>query len=102
MVGTVDTLSTKGIAGYLQAIQWAKGRNIGRVYIAARGDYIPDAERTAYLAQKQWLGKIVGKPKIYYATDNRGFRRENVLIEMQFVSSPFAPTEQGRLPEDDL
>jgi hypothetical protein len=100
MVGTVDTLSTKGIVGYLQAIQWAKGKSIGRVYIAARDDYIPDAERTAYLAKKQGLGRIVGKPKTYYATDTQGVRRENVLIEMRLVSSPFAPPEQGKLLEE--
>lgn len=102
MVGTTGTLSTKGIAGYIHAVQWAKGKKIGMVYMAARDDYITDAERTAYLAQKQGLGKIVGKPKIYYATDNRGFRRKNVLIEIQLASSPFVPPEQGRLPEDDL
>ena len=100
MVGTIDTLATKGIAGYLQAIQWAKGKNIERVYIAARDNYIPEAERTAYLAQKQGLGKIVGKPKIYHATDTHGVRRENILIEMQLVVSPFAPPEQGKLLEE--
>lgn len=100
MVGTIDTLATKGIAGYLQAIQWAKGKNIERVYIAARDNYIPEAERTAYLAQKQGLGKIMGKPKIYHATDTQGVRRENILIEMQLVVSPFVPPEQGKLLEE--
>ena len=100
MVGTVDTLTTKGITGYLQAIQWAKGMNIERVYVTARDKHIPDAERTAYLAQKKSLGKIVGKPKRYFATDTRGARRENILIEMQLIVSPFAPAEQGRLLEE--
>lgn len=100
MVGTVDTLATKGIAGYLQAIQWAKSRNIERVYIAARDKYIPEAERTAYLAQKQGLGKIAGKPKKYFATDTQGERRENILIEMQLVVSPFVSLEQGKLLEE--
>ena len=99
MVGTVDTLSTKGIVGYLQAIQWAKGRGIERVYIAARDNHIPEAERTAYLAQKQSLGRIVGSPKIYEATDTRGVNRKNVLIEMRLVTSPFTPPEQGKLLE---
>ena len=100
MVGTVETLATKGIAVYLQAIQWAKGRNIERVYIAARDEHVPDAERTAYLAQRQGLGRIVGKPKTYYATDSRGVRRKTILIEMQVVVSHFAPPEQGRLLEE--
>ncbi len=100
MVGTVDTLATKGIVGYLQSIQWAKSRNIERVFIVARDRYLPEAERTAYLAQKQGLGKIVGKPKIYDATDTQGIRRKNILIEMQLVASPFATPEQGRLLEE--
>ncbi|NQT31909.1 MAG: hypothetical protein HQ588_06200 [Deltaproteobacteria bacterium] len=100
MVGTADKLATKGITGYLQAIQWARGRGLGRVYIAARDSLISEAERTAYLAQKRGLGKIVGKPKIYEATDIRGLRRKNVLIEMQLITSPFAPPEQGKLIED--
>lgn len=100
MVGTPDTLTTKGIVGYLQAIQWAKGRNIERAYIAARDKYIPDAERTAYLAQKQGLGRIVGKPKTYDAADASGQRRKHILVEMQLVVSPFAPPEQGRLLEE--
>jgi len=100
MVGTLDTLSAKGIVGYLQAIQWSKGNNIERVYITARDKYIPDAERTAYLAQKQGLGRIVGKPKTYDATDSLGQPREHILIELQLVVSPFAPTKQGRLLEE--
>lgn len=100
MVGTIDTLAAKGVVGYLQAIQWAKGKNIERVYIAARDKYIPDAERTAYLAQKQGLGKIVRRPKIYRATDTRGIPRENILIEMRLVASPLAPPEQGKLLEE--
>ena len=100
MGGSPETLATKGIVGYLQAIQWSKGRNIERLYIAARDKYIHDAEKTAYLAQKQGLGKIVGKPKTYYAPDTRGERREHVLIEMRLGVSPFAPSEQGRLLEE--
>lgn len=102
MVGTVDTLATKGIVGYLQAIQWAKGMNIDRVYIAARDKHIDDAERTAYLAQKQDLGRIVGQPQKYVATDSLGKPRNTILIEMQLVVSPFAPPEQGKLIEDSL
>lgn len=100
MVGTVDTLATKGIVGYLQAIQWAKAKNIKTVYIAARDNHIPEAERVAYLAQKQGLGRIVGKSEVYYATDTRGVQRKNILIEMQLVVSPFAPPEQGKLLEE--
>jgi len=100
MVGTADTLAAKGIVGYLQAIQWSKGKNIERVYITARDKYIPDAERTAYLAQKQGLGRIVGKPKTYDATDSLGQRREHILIELQLVVSPFAPPKQGQLLEE--
>jgi hypothetical protein len=99
MVGTLDTLSTKGIVGYLQAIQWAKGKGIEMAYIAARDIYIPEAERTAYLAEKQNLGKIVGKPKKYEAADTRGVYRKHILIEMRIAASPFAPPEQGKLIE---
>lgn len=100
MVGTVDTLTTKGIVGYLQAIQWAKGMEIERVYITARDKHIADAERTAHLAQKRGLGRIVGQPKKYVATDSLGQQRKTTLIEIQLVVSPFAPPEQGRLLEE--
>jgi len=100
MVGTVDTLATKGIVGYLQAIKWAKGMNIERVYVTARDKHITEAERTAYLAQKQGLGRIVGKPKTYVATDSLGQQRKNILVEIQLVVSPFAPPEQGKLLEE--
>ncbi len=97
-IGTKEKIES--VLPYLQAIQYKKGIGIERIYIAARDKYIPDAEKTAYLAQKQGLGRIAGKPKTYYATDIRGVRRKNILIEMRLVISPFAPSEQGRLLEE--
>lgn len=99
-VGTYEKIAAEGVTLYLRYIQKLKSMKLERAYIAARDDYIPDAERTAYLARKQGLGRIVGKPKRYYATDTRGERREHILIEIQLVVSPFAPPEQGKLLEE--
>jgi len=95
-IGTDYKIYQEGAALYLRSLQWKKSKGIQRAYIAARDWAIDIAERSAYLAEKRKLAKIV-KLTEYYATDSSGQRRKHIIIEMQLIISPFAPPEQGKL-----
>ena len=99
-IGTSPKIQKEGTLPYVRAIQYKKGIRIERIYIAARDWAIGTAKKTSYLAEKGGFGKMVKKPMQYRATDAEGQRREQVLIEMQLVGSPFAPPEQGRMLEE--
>jgi hypothetical protein len=101
-IGAPEKVEQEGCVPYFRAIQYKKGIQIEKVYLAARGDCnIDTAKRTAYLAEKRGIAKILKSPMLYYATDRDGSRRKNILIEMRtIVSAPFAPPEQGILLEE--
>ena len=98
-IGTSLKIEKEGSVPYLRAIQWIRSRGLERIYIAARDWAIDVAERTSYLAQKGNMARILKRTQ-YYATDSLGQRREHILIEMQpIATTPFMPSEQGRLLE---
>ncbi len=98
-IGTSPKISEEGATTYLRALRWKKGKGVEKAYIAARDWAIDIAERTAYLAEKRNLAKIL-KRTTYYATDSSGQRRKHIIVEMQLIITPYAPPEQGVLLED--